>query len=375
MFFFGRRKKQEPRQSETYLARQADIEALIAAEPAPREAMDEEMWGHVYQPAIHAFDNADFGKLDELYAAQPDSEHRVVWWHALRNAVSEASVSRRQALFEGALQHESAVSLMLASNLAVAFGFDVRGEGTADTVSVEEHISFEEWNARGHDLMERAAELGGHTDPFAYIVGHGASVTDDDCGLTHAKKWQAIDPWNPMGWADLLRQQDARWSGDWTALPRMAKYVAEQAPAGHPVLAEVVSMLNQHWFTLRSFGELSSDDAQAAAWRNAESTYAVGHAYAKFASAYDDGIRAVRHWDRFAFGLAEVGLYEELLGVMRRQRGVYCALWQDRYRDPADIYGWCRAEAIQVTFRRANPLPEDAHDDVDWGPKGPPTVA
>lgn len=337
--------------------------------------MDQEMWGHVSQPAIQALDQADFRKLDELYAAQPDSEHRVVWWHALRNALPDAGVGLRQAMFERALEHESAVSLSLASNLAVLFGFDARGEGTADTVTIEGRMGFEQWNARGRELMERAAELGGHADPFAYIIGHGASVTDDDSGLAHAKKWQAIDPWNPMGWADLLRQQDARWSGDWTALPRMARYVAEQAPAGHPVLAEVVSMLNQHWFTLRSFGELSSDDAQAAAWRNAESAYTVGHAHAKFASAYEDGIRALRHWDRFAFGLAEVGLHEECLAVMRRQQGKFVALWQDRYRDPADIYGWCRAEAIQVSTRRANPLPEDANDDVDWGPKGSPFAA
>ncbi len=348
---------------------------MIAAEPAPREVTEQEIWGNVFNPAIQALENADFGKLDELYAAQPDSEHRVVWWHTLRNALPEYSGGRRQALFEGALQHDSAVSLMLASNLAVLFGFEARGEGTSDTVTIEGGFGFYEWNARGHELMERAAELSGRTDPFAYIVGHGASITDDDCGLAHAKKWQSIDPWNPMGWAELLRQQDARWSGDWQALPLMARYVAEQAPDGHPVLAEVVSILNQHWFTLRSFGEFSSEDATAAAWRNAESAYTVAHSFAKFSSAYEDGIRALRLWDRFAFGLAEAGLYEELLDVMRRQKGRYYALWQDRYRDPAHTYGWCRAEAFQVRFRRARPLPEDAYDDVDWGPKGAPNVA
>lgn len=100
----------------------------------------------------------------------------------------------------------------------------------------------------------------------------------------------------------------------------------------------------------------------------------TGSLFAKFARAYEDGLRALRLWDRFAFGLAEAGLYEELLGVMRRQKGRYYALWQDRYQDPAHTYGWCRAEAFQVSFRRARPLPEDAYDDVDWGTKGPPIV-
>lgn len=251
MVFFRRRKNREQPKSEAYRARQAEIEAMIAAEPAPREVTEQEMWGEIITPALQALANADFGRLDELYSALPNSEHRVVWWHALRNALPEYSGGRRQALFEGALQHDSAITLMLASNLAVLFGFEARGEGTSDTVTIEGGFGFYGWNARGHELMERAAELSGHTDPFAYIVGHGASITDDDCGLTHAKKWQAIDPWNPMGWAELLRQRDARWSGDWQALPLMVRYVAEQAPAGQPVLAEVVAMLNQHWFTLR----------------------------------------------------------------------------------------------------------------------------
>lgn len=375
MALFGRSRQSEPGKSEAYLARQAHIQALIAAEPEPRFVSASEMWGHVTGPAHQALDEIDFGKLDGLYSAQPDAEHRLVFVHELRNALDESQGFRQRELYRRALEHQSALSMMLASYLAIIFAGEARGQGTLDAVAEEGKLGFEDWNARGKEIMERAAELSQYSDPFAYIVGSSAAIADEDSGISHAKKWQAIDPWNPLGWDGLLYQQDARWSGDWTALPRMARYVAEHAPAGHPVLPEVVTILNRHWFTLRSFGEMSSEDAQAAAWRNNGAAYTLSLAFSKFASAFQGGIRQVRHWDRFAFGMSEAGLFEEALTAMRELRGRYYVLWGERYQDPVRAYRASREEAFNVAYRRANPLPEDAYDSVDWGPKGPPALA
>lgn len=377
MAFFGRRnRKQEPEESPEYLAREAEMDRLTAAEPEPTVVSIEDLAKSIAPPMREALSNGDLGAYDALYQALASSEERVMWLNAATWYVDDIGEQGRRELLERCLRHNSAASLMLASNIALSCAFDERGSGTADQVTDAGKLGFASWNERARDLMEQSAKLSNYTDPFAYILGHGATVGGGtESSLEHAKKWQAIDPWNPMGWNNLIRQLDARWSGDTTILPQIALYIAENAPEGHPVLAEAVYALNQHWNTLWTFGELSTTDADKAVWQTDHGVHVVWTAFERFAGKYEGGIRAISLWDMFAYGLSLAGLHEEALSVMRQQQSVCIEQrWSMRYTTPEEGYEFRRRRAIRVSYRRAHPLPEDAHEDVEWGPKGAPVL-
>lgn len=374
MGLFGRRKRnQEPQHSPEYLAREAEIDRINDAGPVARAISQSEIGRAFTPPLIQALRNRDMQAFDSLYHATSNQEERIVWLNAARDYQADDKL----ALFQSCLQQNTGPSLMLAANIALDLAFEDRGEGTADTVTAEGAQGFADWNARARDLMQRSAQASNHTDPFAFILAQGATVEGGpQAMLDHAQQWQAIDPWNPMGWSDLARGLDARWSGDLELLPRMAVHLAENAPEGHPALVEALATLDQHWDYLWTFGELAPAEADELVWRSDLGLHVVTTAYERFAGKYQGGIRDNRHWDLFTYSFSMAGLHEEALALMRQQNGVLIAeRWAGRYESPEAAYNSRRWKAIQATYRRQHPLPEDAYDDeLDWGPRGKPVM-
>ena len=71
MAFFGRRnRKQEPEESPEYLAREAEMDRLTAAEPEPTVVSIEDLAKSIAPPMPEALSNGDLGAYDALYQAR-----------------------------------------------------------------------------------------------------------------------------------------------------------------------------------------------------------------------------------------------------------------------------------------------------------------
>lgn len=377
MALFGRRRRTpaEPERSPEWLAREAEIERRIAAEPPMVWAPDAATSPYA-ERILETLRTGGLAALDAQYASL-DGLERSMW---ANDAVDAVLGLDQRRLLQASEQHGSAVSLMLATGLAVGIGFEERGEGLGGDLSGGQRSGFESWLEHARALGERAHEAAGGDDPHPLITAQAATVTlGAEAAIAHSQRWQAIDPWNPMGWLRFMAQMDARWLGNADSLPQMAVHLAERAPEGHPVVPLSCRILGQHWHTLFTFGEMRDADADALVWRGELGRRVTGAAWERFAQARGAGRGEASSWDWSAwdwllYGVQAVPVHSWAAAVFHHQQGrIATGAWEQRFSDPLAAATTRRARAIRVVTMHERPLPEDADADIDWGAEGPPS--